>query len=176
MYFLKHYYNEIVKYDFINKFCYNNSDKLPEIKKITLNFECRNFTMQKFAIILLALELISAKKGSITLNKHANVFLKIQKGSPSGCQVILTKKLMYEFLTKLLIDIFPNIKNLSGLKLHIINQNFSYSFPSNAVILTELQEYYPLFNSLPILDITVTSTARTSNEIMFLIKSFRFPV
>nr|YP_010516650.1 ribosomal protein L5 [Haslea pseudostrearia]UXN44193.1 ribosomal protein L5 [Haslea pseudostrearia] len=175
MHFIKHYYNEIIKYDFINKFHYTNLNELPKLKKIILNFGCQNFTIQKFAIILLALELISAKKGSITLNKRANVFLKIQKGSPSGCQVILTKGMMYEFLSKLLVEIFPRIKNFSALKLRIIDHTFSYTFLSNMIILTELQEYYPIFNNLPVLNLTIITTAKNQEELLFLMKSFQFP-
>lgn len=175
MSFLKYYYDKIIKYDFINKFNYRSLNELPRLKKIILNFGCQNFSIQKFAIVLLALELISTKKGSITLNKHANVFLKIQKGSPAGCQVILTKNIMYEFLAKLLIEIFPQVKNFSGIKLKIIDHTFSYMFPSNSIILTELQEYYPIFNNLPVLDITIITSANTKEELEFLIKSFQFP-
>lgn len=175
MHFIKYYYTKIIKYDFINKFNYTNSNKLPKLKKIILNFGCQNFTIQKFAIILLALELIGTKKGSITLNKHANVFLKIQKGSPSGCRVILTKNDMYAFLSKLLVEILPKIKDVSGLKLKVVDHTFSYAFSSNSIILAELQEYYPLFNNLPLLTLTVISTAKNEKELMFLIKSFQFP-
>nr|UQS76186.1 ribosomal protein L5 [Haslea ostrearia]WAJ48224.1 50S ribosomal protein L5 [Haslea ostrearia] len=175
MHFINYYYEKIIKYDFINKFNYNNLNELPQLKKIILNFSCQNFTIQKFAITLLSLELISTKKGSITLNKSANVFLKIQKGSPAGCQVILTKKTMYEFLAKLLVEIFPKIKNISGLKLKVTNNMFFYTFPPNTIILTELQEYYPLFNNLPALNLVVVTTAKTNKELIFLIKSFQFP-
>nr|YP_009688003.1 ribosomal protein L5 [Haslea nusantara]QDX17592.1 ribosomal protein L5 [Haslea nusantara] len=175
MHFIKYYYETIIKYDLINKFNYTNLTELPQLKKIILNFSCQNFTIQKFAITLLSLELITTKKGSITLNKTANVFLKIQKGSPSGCQVVLTKNKMYEFLSKLLVEIFPKIKNISGLKLKITNNTFSYLFPSNTIILTELQEYYPLFNNLPALNFTVITTAKSNKELIFLIKSFQFP-
>nr|YP_010516696.1 ribosomal protein L5 [Haslea provincialis]UXN44239.1 ribosomal protein L5 [Haslea provincialis] len=175
MHFINYYYEKIIKYDFINKFNYNNLNELPQLKKMILNFSCQNFTVQKFAITLVSLELISTKKGSITLNKSANVLLKIQKGSPAGCQVTLTKKIMYEFLAKLLVDIFPKIKNISGLKLKITNNMFFYTFPPNTIILTELQEYYPLFNNLPALNLTIVTTAKTNKELIFLIKSFQFP-
>nr|UXN44320.1 ribosomal protein L5 [Haslea karadagensis] len=175
MHFIDYYYEKIIKYDFINKFNYNNLSELPQLKKMILNFSCQNFTIQKFAITLLSLELITTKKGSITLNKNANAYLKIQKGSPAGCQVTLTKKAMYGFLAKLLVEIFPKIKNISGLKLKTANNTFFYAFPSNTIILTELQEYYPLFNNLPSLNLMVVTTAKTNKELLFLIKSFQLP-
>ena len=88
--FFENYYKRIIKQDLINKFtCYDKN--LPEIKKITLNFGCKNFTIQKFAITMLALEIITFKKGTITTAKKPNVLLKIQKGQPAGCKVYFKK-------------------------------------------------------------------------------------
>ena len=175
MHFIKYYYEEIIKYDFTNKFSYQNQTNIPKLKKIILHFGGKNFTIQKFAITLLSLELLTTKKGTLTLAKNADVFLKIQKGSPSGCKVILTKNMMYQFIAKLLIEIFPRIKNFAGLKLNITDHTFSYKFFSNTIVLTELQEYYPLFNNLPNLNVIFITTAKTRKELIFLIKSFQFP-
>lgn len=175
MTFIQYYYEKIIKYDFINKFNYHNLNTIPRLEKIILNFGCQNFSLQKFAIVLLSLELITTKKGKITLNKNANVLLKIQKGAPSGCQVTLTKSTMYNFLTKLLIEIFPKIKNFSGLKVTVIDHTFSYKFLSNTLVLTELQEYYPIFNNLPHLNCTLITNAKNSQELTFLIKSLKLP-
>lgn len=176
MNFIEHYYKKTIKYDFINKFNYNNLKEIPKFKKIILNFGCQNFSLQKFAITLFSLELLAKKQGRITLHKNANVLLKIQKGAPSGCQVIVTKSLMYDFLTKLLVEIFPKIKNFSELKLTIIDHTFSYKFLSNTLVLTELQEYYPIFNNLPHLNCTIITTAKNYKELIFLIKSFNLPI
>jgi len=83
------YYKQIIKQDFINKFC---CEKVPELEKIVLNFGCRSFSVQNFAATALALEIIAGKKGTVTTSKKPNILLKIQKGQPSGYKVVLKKK------------------------------------------------------------------------------------
>ena len=89
---LENYYRKIIKYDFINKFYYVNVNEIPSIKKIILNFGCKNIEIKNISGCLLSLELITKKKGSLTRAKRSNILLKIRKGQPSGCVVVLKKK------------------------------------------------------------------------------------
>jgi len=116
---IKNYYNKIIKQDFVNKFNASHNKKIPKIKKLTLNFGCKSFTIQKFATTMLALEIIAKKKASITTSKKPNIFLKIQRGQPAGGKVELRKKNAYVFINKLNLIIFnlPKFKNFSGFKL-----------------------------------------------------------
>ncbi len=176
MHFLECYYKKIIKRDLLNKFKYLDTNKLPELKKIILNFGNKNRTIQKIAITLLSLELITKHKSTITVSKNPNVLLKIQKGHPAGCKVILTKKVMYTFLGKLLIEILPKIKNFSGLKIKIKNNTFSFELSNNDILLKELEEQYPLFSDLPNLSISVETNSKTEKELLFFIKSLKLPI
>ena len=91
---LEYYYKTIIKYDLINKFSYSNIKKIPELKKIVLNFGCKSSEIKELATSLLALELIINTNTPIflTKSKQPNVLLKIRKGAPVGCKVILKKK------------------------------------------------------------------------------------
>lgn len=176
MHFLKYYNEKIIKQDLVNKFKYNNTNKTPELKKIILNFGCKNFNIQKFATTMLALEIIATKKSSITVAKSANLLLKIQKGHPAGCKVVLREKEMYNFLTRLFLEILPKLKNFEGLKLKIKSSSFSFKLLSNEILVQEFEEQYPLFANLPTLDIHVSTTATTQKELLFLIKALKFPI
>src|SRR5687768_2095497 len=112
---MQNYYKQIIKYDFLNKFNYKNINQIPRKKKIILNFNCKGFELKKLAITLLSLELISMQKGNATKSKKASINLKIRKGHPVGCKVILKKEKMELFLLKLLNKIFPELKNFKGL-------------------------------------------------------------
>ena len=173
---LKYYNEKIIKYDFINKFNYNNINEIPALQKITLNFGCKNFTIQKFATTLLALEIITTKKGTLTIAQKPNLLLKIQKGQPAGCKVILNKKLIYNFLTKLLLEVLPKLKNFIGLKIVIKTYSFSFQLSNNEIVLKEFEEQYPLFSNLPKLDLNFSTNSRNQEELLFLIKSLKFPV
>lgn len=176
MHFLKYYNQKIIKNDLINKFKYNKINNIPKLEKIILNFGCQNFNIQKFATTFLALEIITRKKGNITMAKKANILLKIQKGHPAGCKVILRRNEIYDFLTRLHIEILPKLRNFSGLRLKITNSNFSFKLLSNQIVLQEFEEQYPLFANIPNLDIHISTNSKTRKELLFFIKSLKFPI
>ncbi len=175
MNFFKTYYKRIIRQDLTNKFIFTNNTKIPKLKKITLNFGCKNFSIQKFATTMLALEIISLKKGTITITKKPNVILKIQKGQPAGCKVELTNHQIYLFLTKLNLEIIPKLKNFHGFKIEKQIFNFLFQIPGNEIILKEFENQYPLFSNLPTLDINIFTTTTNSKELTFIAKAIKLP-
>lgn len=175
MYSLENYNERIIKHDLLNKFKYSNVKSIPNLNKITLNFGCKNFNIQKFATTFLALEIITKKRSTLTLAKNANVFLKVQKGQPAGCKVVLKKKEVYVFLTKLFLEILPRIKNFKGFNIQIETSCFFFKLLNNEILLKEFEEHYPLFADLPNLDVHISTDASHREELIFLIKSIKFP-
>jgi large subunit ribosomal protein L5 len=174
--FYTNYYKQIIKQDLINKFKCKNNKTIPKFVKITLNFGCKNFTIQKFATTMLALELLTFKKSSITHAKTPNVLLKIQKGQPAGCKVILKKKEMFSFIARLNVDLIPKIKNFLGFKTKQQSSNFIFQIPQNKITTSDFEKHYPLFANLPTLDINIQTNSQNINEIVFLVKSIKLPV
>ena len=109
-----------LKYELCNKFAYKNISELPKLKKIILNFGCRTADLKHLSASLLALELITCQKGRITTTKSPNLLLKIKKGNPSRFKVTLKKKQMLNFLLKMIINVFPKIKNFSKNSLMLV--------------------------------------------------------
>ena len=175
MNFFETYYKRIIKHDLTNKFTFNNNNEIPKLEKITLNFGCKNQSVQKFAVTMLALEIIALKKGTITTTQKPNVMLKIQKGQPAGCKVELKNHQIYTFLTKLNIEILPKLKNFHGFKIKKQSFNFFFQIPGNEIILKEFENQYPLFSNLPALDINILTTTKNSKEILFLAKTIKIP-
>ncbi len=173
--FFENYYKKIVKQDFTNKFIISNNKKIPKLEKITLNFGCKNLSIQKFAITMLALEIIALKKGTITTTKKPNVLLKIQKGQPVGCKVVLQKKQIYTFLARLNIEILPKFKNFRNFQFNKQTYNFFFQIPGNEILLKEFENHYPLFSNLPALDINILTNTKNSKEILFLAKTLKIP-
>ena len=124
---------------------------------------------------MLALEIISLKKGAITVTKKPNVLLKIQKGQPTGCKVELNNDQIYSFLTKFNLEIIPKLKNFYGFKIERQIFNFFFQIPGNKIILKEFENQYPLFSNLPNLDINIHTTTKNSKELIFLAKAFKLP-
>ena len=107
MHILENYYSKIIQYDLINKFTYTRMEDIPKLKKIILNFGCKSDNIKVIAVSLFSLELIAARKGTLTKAKRSNILLKIRKGHPVGCVVVLRKNDMYDFLLKLITEAFP---------------------------------------------------------------------
>ena len=175
MNFLNNYYKKIIRQDLINKFIFDNNRKIPKLEKVTLNFGCKNLSIQKFAITMLALEIITLKKGTITTTRKPNVVLKIQKGQPAGCKVELKKNQIYTFLAKLNIEILPKLKNFQRFKLNKQMSNFFFQIPGDEIILKEFENHYPLFSNLPTLEINILTNTKDIKEILFLAKAIKLP-
>lgn len=176
---LSAYYEKIIKYDLINKFSYNDVAELPKLKKIILNFGCKSSEIKDLAASLLALELVTTKRGIFTISRRANILLKVRKGYPVGCLIVLEKNDMYRFFLKLLNEVFPTLKEFKGIRL-IKNRKLektSFSFTLKELIsFKELGTYFYLFNKLPPLNITLITNTKTQKELLYLVTSFKLPI
>lgn len=174
---LENYYERIIKPDVINKFTYSCVDDIPQLKKIILNFGCKDLDIKTIASSLLALELISLAKGSLTKSRRANVFLKIRNGNPTGCLVVLRNKKMYSFLYNVISVVLPNLKDFKEINPSKKLSATAFSFTlKDLICFKELEKHFYLFNRLPPLNITFIANTRTTNELIYLIKSFKFPI
>ena len=166
-----------LKYELCNKFAFKNISELPKLKKIILNFGCRTADLKHLSASLLALELITCQKGRITTTKSPNLLLKIKKGNPSGCKVTLKKTQMLNFLLKMIINVFPKIKNFDGFKNPDKNKSNLFSFKLNdTFVFKELEKNYYLFHKLKMLTVTIVLKCSLREELLFLLKSFQFPL
>jgi len=174
---LENYYKKVIRYDLINKFCYARVEEIPKLKKIILNFGCKNDELRSIASSLFSLELITSKRGSLTISKRANLLLKIRKGSPVGCVVVLEKNEMYVFFLKLLTDVFPNLKDFRGLNVSKKVRTPSFSFTLKDLInFKELEKQFYLFTNLPPLNIILITSSKTKEELLYLLNSFKLPL
>jgi len=176
MFFLKSYYQTIIKHDLTNAFIYNNIKQVPKLKTIVLNFGLKTSNFKQLTSSLLALELISSKKSILTKSKCVNIILKIKKGNPVGCKVVLSKNIMYSFYLKLIIFVLPKIKQLQT------NQNQKNFKSKNAVsisvknsfLFNELENHYQFFKNIPTLNITLITNINSQEELFFFFRSIKF--
>lgn len=174
MNFLNYFHYKTIKYDLINKFNYNKTKNLPKLKKIILNFSCKNTQIKNLASSLLALELITLKKGNLTITSKSNILLKIRKGNPVGCKVVLQNHRMFTFLERLICDIIPKIINIKKHKLADIKNKTSFSLKIlNAFNFKELEKNYTLFNELNTLDIVIVCESNLKKELVFILNSLK---
>lgn len=174
---LENYYKKVIRYDLINKFSYTYLNEIPKLKKIILNFGCKTIEIKNIASALLSLELVTTKQGSLVKSKRSNLLLKVRKGNPVGCVVVLKKNDMYIFLLKLLSEVFSNLKDFKGIKVSKRLGQTSFSFTLKDLInFKELEKQFYLFINLPPLNVTLVSNAKTKKELLYLLHSFKLPL
>jgi len=177
MHSIKNLYTKNVKYDLINKFYYKNIKKLPELKKIVFNFGCKSTHIKKLAASLLALELITEKKGSIRRSKKPNLTLRVKKGNPTGCIVTLNKNhLKINFIYKMLFEILTQIKlkhsNEFSLKSMRNGVSFACTIKNPSNYFRCLKDHYNLFNDLSHLNVIIITDSLKKKEALFFFKQF----
>lgn len=173
---LESYYKKVIRYDLINKFSYTNLNEIPKLKKIILNFGCKKFEIKNIASILFSLELVTTKQGLLTKSRRSNIWLKVRKGQPVGCVVVLKRNKMYLFLFKLLSEVFPVLRDFKGLNISKKLGKTSFSFTLKELIkLKELEKQFYLFTDLPPLNITFVTNTKTKKELVYLLQSFKLP-
>ena len=175
MFFFNRYFYNIIKYDLINAFFYQNIIQIPKLKKIVLHFGYRKSSFKYFLSGLLALEFITYKKGKITKSKLFNLYLKIKKGNPVGCKIVLKKNAMYFFYTKLIILVFSKIKQTKTTQhQQDLKSMKAISFQlKNPLLFPEVENQFRFFKDIPKLDITLLTNSKSQNELFFLFKSIK---
>nr|AVR57488.1 ribosomal protein L5 [Entomoneis sp.] len=178
MHILENFYSNNLKYSFINKFKQTSLKTLPTIQKIVLNFKNKTLNLKNTAINLLALRLITKdKKTCLILSKKPNLLLKIKKGNPIGCKIILSKKLMFFFLKKLVFNILPLFKNYQELSLKKakFNKN-SFSFLiKNTMFFSQINNFYNILGyNISSLNLNlVFKTLNSQEQILFGLKKLK---
>ena len=174
---LENYYKKVIKLDLMNKFLYYHIKDLPKLKQIILNFGCRNSDLRKLSSALLSLELVTfCSDITVTTSSQSNIFIKVRKGQPAGCKVILEKGAMYNFFLKLLNEVFPVLKDFKGFKKRDMKNfnNFSFTL-TDLIYFNELEVHFYLFNNLPKLNVVFVTSSKTEKELIYLMSSFKFP-
>lgn len=166
MYFFEKYYNNNIKYDLITKFNYKKLKTIPKLKKIILNFGCKTSDFKKISIALLSLNLITKKQSKFVSAKRPNVLLKIRKGEPVGCKIILTKKFMFLFLSKILFKNLPYFKFRIRLKQNTNSLTFNIK---NILIFKILEQNYILFNNMDNLHLTLVTNSKNNHEFFYFL-------
>lgn len=166
---LNQYSKNTVGYDFLNKFMYRDVSKLPALLSIKLTFNIKNYNFKNLLISLAALEIISFNKCSLIKSKTSVLSLKIRKGSPIGCTVTLRKNKCFRFILLLLnkytISKQSSTPSITGL---VFNTNIS-----NVITLPELENNYHFFKELNNLSVSIFTSAKTDNELYYLLKSHK---
>lgn len=173
---LKTIYREKILPALIQEFGYKSIMQAPRITKITLNMGVGEAVADKKVLqsAISDMEKISGQKPVITLARKSIAGFKIRDDMAIGCKVTLRSDRMYEFLDRLISISIPRIRDFRGLSSKSFDGRGNYSLGvKEQIIFPEID--YDKIDALRGMDITITTTARTNEEGLALLKQFHFP-
>ena len=173
---LQKLYNDKGITDLIDAFSYQNRLEVPKINKIVLNMGIGENVSdsKKINSAVDALELISGQKPVKTIAKKAIAGFKLREGLPVGVKVTLRKKIMYEFIDRLINIALPRVRDFRGLNSKSFDGNGNYAFGiKEHIIFPEIN--YESVTDIWGMDVIISTSANTDEEALALLKGFNFP-
>lgn len=173
---LQKLYNDKGITDLIDAFSYQNRLEVPKINKVVLNMGIGENVSdsKKINSAVDALELISGQKPVKTIAKKAIAGFKLREGLPVGVKVTLRKKIMYEFIDRLINIALPRVRDFRGLNNKSFDGNGNYAFGiKEHIIFPEIN--YESVTDIWGMDVVISTSANTDEEALILLKGFNFP-
>lgn len=174
---LKQFYQAEVVPSLREKFGYENVMEVPKLVKVTLNMGVGEAAQDKKVVESAVAELtaIAGQKPVITKARKSVASFKIREGWPIGCKVTLRGKNMDSFLWRLIHVAIPRIRDFRGLNKNSFDGRGNYTFGIKETIMFPEIDFDKV-DKVRGMDICITTTAKTDEEALALLKSLKFPI
>jgi large subunit ribosomal protein L5 len=173
---LEKYRNQISQ-QLMQAFGIPNKLAVPRLEKIVVNMGVGD-AIQDIKILEKAIEELSSITGqrpTLRRAKKAIANFKIRKGIPIGCKVTLRRKMMYEFMDRLLNVALPRQRDFRGVSSDAFDKagNYTLGIPEQ-IIFPEID--YDKMSRVQGMDITfVIKNAKSREQARELLKLFGMP-
>jgi large subunit ribosomal protein L5 len=169
------YLNDVVP-AMMQEFSYKNYMQVPRLEKITLNVGLGEATQNAKAMDTTVVEItaIAGQKPVVTKSKKAIANFKLREGVPIGCMVTLRRDRMFEFLDRLVHVALPRVRDFKGISDRSFDGRGNYSLGLREQII------FPEIHADKVektrgMTITITTTAKTDQEGLVLLKLMGMP-
>ncbi len=154
-----------------------NSMAAPGISKIVVNMGVGE-ALQDIKILEKAMEELAAITGQKPIMRRAKKAIanfKIRIGSPVGCKVTLRRRIMYEFMDRLINIALPRIRDFRGVSMDSFDKAGNYTLGLGEQGIFPEIEYDKLTRTQG-MDITfVIKNVKSKEEARLLLKLFGMP-
>jgi large subunit ribosomal protein L5 len=173
---LRSYYTEKVIPLMMEQFKYKNIHEVPKITKITVNRGLGEASRNNKALekSIQEIALITGQHPIVTNSRKAIAGFKIRDGVPVGMAVTLRKNLMYSFLERFTNLALPRIRDFRGISVKSFDGRGNYNIGiKEQLIFPEIE--YDKIDQIRGFDIAITTTAKTQQEGIALLKALGMP-
>jgi large subunit ribosomal protein L5 len=149
---------------------------VPRLEKITLNMGVGEAKTNARALdkAIDELTIIAGQRAQITRAKRSIAGFKIREGMPIGTKVTLRGARMWEFLDRLVSIALPRIRDFRGLSPASFDGRGNYSLGlREQIIFPEIN--YDDIEAVRGLDVTITTTAKTDEDGLALLRELGLP-
>jgi large subunit ribosomal protein L5 len=173
---LRSYYKEKVIPSLIDQFKYANVHEVPKITKIVINRGLGEASKNNKALETSIKEIasISGQQPVVTKSRKAVAGFKIRENVPVGIAVTLRKELMYSFLERLINLSLPRIRDFKGISVKSFDGRGNYNLGIKEQLMFPEIEYDKV-DQIRGFDIAITTTAKTQQEGIALLKALGMP-
>lgn len=158
------------------QFGYENIMAVPRLQKIVINSGVGEATENEKVLETVTgnIAKITGQQPIQTRAKKSISNFKLREGTPVGCKVTLRKKIMYEFLDRLINLALPRTRDFQGVP------DKSFDGRGNYTLGIKEHTIFPEINTDNVekvhgLDITFVTSAETDEEAYALLKHFGMP-
>ena len=173
---LRVYYKEKVIPLLLEQFKYKNIHEVPKITKITINRGLGEASKNNKALDVSVQELasITGQQPIITKARKSIAGFKIRDGMPVGIAVTLRKQIMYAFLERFIHLSLPRIRDFKGISIKGFDGRGNYNIGiREQLIFPEIE--YDKVDQIRGMDISITTSAKTQQEGIALLKALGMP-
>jgi large subunit ribosomal protein L5 len=173
---LRSEYREKVVPSLMEQFKYKNVHEVPKITKIVINRGLGEASKNNKALETSVKEiaLITGQQPVITKARKSVAGFKIREGVPVGIAVTLRKNLMYSFLERFTNLALPRIRDFKGISIKSFDGRGNYNLGIKEQLMFPEVEYDRV-DQIRGLDIAITTTAKTQQEGIALLKALGMP-
>lgn len=169
------YKDEVVS-QMTEEFGYDNVMAVPKLQKVVLNCGVGEAVENEKVLDTITENMgkITGQRPVKTRAKQSVSNFKLRQGMPIGCKVTLRKKVMYEFLDRLINLALPRSRDFRGVP------DKSFDGRGNYTLGIKEHTIFPEINTQDVdmihgMDITFVSTAQSDEEAYALLKSLGMP-
>jgi large subunit ribosomal protein L5 len=173
---LKQRYDEELRGELKEELELSSIMMVPRVSKITLNMGVGDAKTNTKALdsAMDELTLIAGQRAQMRRATKSIAGFKLREGMPIGAKVTLRGARMYDFLDRLVSIALPRIRDFRGLSIRSFDGRGNYSLGvREQIIFPEID--YDDVDTVRGLDVAITTTARSDEEALALLRKFGLP-
>ena len=153
-----------------------NVMQVPRLEKITLNMGVGEAISDRKIMdnAVGDMTLISGQKPIVVNARKSEAGFKIRAGFPNGCKVTLRRARMFEFVERLISIAIPRMRDFRGLNPRSFDGRGNFAMGiQEQIVFPEID--YDKIDKIRGMDIAITTSAKTNEEGLALLRAFNFP-